>query len=270
MKWRGRMIKLGVVLGLVVIFVLTPLFPFLRSLVVMGLYSPYNKQKSLLSDAGIELKVPGGLTTGAPDWYPFPMVFDADAAYAAYTGRPDARLTILYSFPAYDLTRGCSYLFDPVSDYYNAFYGAYVVRDGTEPTEQAVADIARFDFFSLVLEDFGLTADQEVFDFTVTDRRTGVDYAGSAGWTRYAAEFTVNGAAHNIQKGVRSYLQYGEPNFGHVEAPFAPVEMHGLVYGKYFPDQDVGVYFYVMAPGEDVCLACDAHILSKSTLEMKK
>lgn len=59
------------------------------------------------------------------------MTFTADAAYAAYTGQPDARLTILYNFPAFDLSRGCSRLYDPNSPYYNGFYGAYLVRDGS-------------------------------------------------------------------------------------------------------------------------------------------
>ena len=77
----------------------------------------------------------------------------------------------------------------------------------------SLAGIAAFDFFTLVLGDFGLTPEGRVFDFTVNGWESGVTFAGYGGWTRIEADFTVNGAAHNRRDGVLSYLQYGAPNF---------------------------------------------------------
>lgn len=276
-RLRRRLLSLALVCGCVIAFLLSPLFPFVRSLAVMRVYSGMHQRQSLLAEEGIRLHIPGGLATPEADWYPFVMTFTADAAYAAYTGQPDARLTILYNFPAFDLTRGCSRLYDPNSPYYNGFYGAYLVRDGSnaalaggDPHEDAAAQIAAFDFFTLVLGDFGLTPEERVFDFTVTERASGVTYAGYEGWTKFQAEFTVNGSAHNAREGgVLSYLQYGAPGFGPVAEEFTPVEMHGIVCARYFPEWDAGVYFYVMGTSAELCRACDQEILSKSTLEAK-
>lgn len=274
-RGKCRLLVLAVAAACVVVFVLSPLFPFVRSLAVMGVYSKVHERQSLLAEESIDLRIPGGLSTTEADWYPFPMTFVADGAYAAWTGQPDARLTILYNFPAFDYAKGCSRLYDPDSPYYNGFYGAYLVRDASNaalaagaPDEDAVAGIAAFDFFTLVLGDFGLTPEGRVFDFTVTGRESGVTFAGHGGWTRIEADFTVNGAAHNRRDGVLSYLQYGAPTFPPA-AEFAPVDMHGIVCGRYFPEWDVGVYFYVMGTSEDVCRACEAQILSNSTLEAK-
>ena len=117
-----------------------------------------------------------------------------------------------------------------------------------------------------MLGDFGLAPEDRVFDFTVTERTQDVTYAGYGGWTRIRADILVNGSAHNRRDHVTSYLQYGAPNFGPVAEEFAPVEMEGLIYARYFPEWDVGVYFYVMGADEGVCRACDEQILSKSVL----
>lgn len=257
-----------------VVFALSPLFPFVRSLAVMSVYSKLHERHSLLAQEHIGLRMPGGLSTPAADWYPFPMTFVADELYAAASGRPDARLTIVYNFPAFDYARGCSRLYDPASPYYSSFYGAYLVRDGRSaalaagtPDEAAVAEIAAFDFFTLVLGDFGLAPEDRVFDFTVTDRAYGVSCAGYDGWARIQARLTVNGSAHNRRDAVRSYLQYGAPNFGPVAEEFAPVELYGIVCGRYFPQWDVEIYFYVMGADAQICLDCEAQILLNSTLE---
>lgn len=270
-----RLIALLAIFACVLTLVLSPLFPFLRSLAVMSVYSGTHARRSLPAEEGFRLRIPGGLSTPEADWYPFPMTFVADDAYAAATGDPDARLTILYNFPSFSYSRGCSYLYNPLSPYYNAFYGAYVVRDGSNaalaagaPDESAVASIAAFDFFTLVLGDFGLSAADRVFEFTVTDRAHDLSLAGYEGWTRLEAEFTVNGAAHNRREGIRSYLQYGPPSFGPVAEEFAPLTMHGIVCARYFPQWDAGIYFYVMAPTAEICRACESEILSKSTLEV--
>lgn len=287
-KKRKILILLLSLILILSVLVLSPLFPFLRSLAVMGVYSKAHESRSLMAEEGIDLHIPGGLSTPAADWYPFVMTFVADEGYAAWSGDPEARLTILYNFPAFDYRRGCSRLFDTASPYYNSFYGAYLLRgagnDGLKEgrlDEALAADIARFDFFHLVLGDFGLKREDQIFDFAVRDRQEGIRYAGYDGWTRLAVDIRVNGSSHPRRKGTMSYLQYGAPNFdtaaegggayagdGRGEE-FAPVDISGLVYGRYFPEWDLGLYFYVMGE-EAVCLACDEEILSRSRLGDKK
>jgi hypothetical protein len=271
-KYFGRKAAVLVLL-LSVGFGFSPLFPFVRSLLVMGIYSKTEERKSLLEEQGISLRIPGGWRTKQADWYPFVMTFVADEAYAAYTGEADAKLTILYNFPAFSYLRGCSRLYDAQSPYYNSFYGAYLVQDSGNLAlaegkldAERVAQIAEFDFFRLVLREFGLTREQSVFTFSVTDRQEQVAYAGREGWTKITAELTVNGSAHQKRSGVTSYLQYGAPGFGTAGQEFEPVSMSGIVYGQYFPEWDVGIYFYVMGERQ-ICLDCDEQILSESVLE---
>lgn len=264
----------AVFLLFLVIFVCSPLFPFIRSLAVMGIYSNIHERQSLMAQTGMELHIPGGLTTSRADWYPFTMTFVADESYRAYIGEADARLTILYNFPSFSYAKGCSRLYDNESRYYTSFYGAYLVRDSSntalaagELSEEKAAEIAQFDFFCLVLADFGIKHEESVFDFSVRDREQNVFYAGYEGWTRITADITVNGSAHNKRSQVMSYLQYGAPGFGEVEEEFLPISITGVVYGRYFPECDVGVYFYVMGE-EDVCMECDEDILSRSTITL--
>jgi hypothetical protein len=258
--------------ALVLLFLCSPFFPFFRSLAVMGVYDQMNKQTSLLKEEGIRLHIPGGWSTPQTDWYPFVMTFTADQAYESYTGEPDAKLTILYNFPAFSFKEGASRLYDTASPYYNSFYGAYLVRDHSNedlaksmvPVKTA-ANIARFDFFRLVLGDFGLQSSEEVFEFQVTEEETDVSFLGYEGWTRLKADLVVNGSAHQADHFVTSYLQYGEPGFPFAGEAFAPTAMKGLIYARYFPEWDVGIYFYVMG-GEDICRQCEEELLSKSTL----
>lgn len=277
MKRRSKRILIIALAALacVAIFVASPLFPLVRSLAVMGVYSGMHESEALPAEEGFALRIPGGLSTPQADWYPFAMTFVADASYAWYCGQPDARLTILYNFPSFDYAKGCSRLFDAESPYYNGFYGAYVVRDSSNAAlaagqmdVEAVADIARFDFFHLVLGDFGLRTDAQVFQFDVTEQRGDVSFAGMDGWSRIQADIVVNGASHNRRDGVTSYLQYGAPNFGPVEEEFSPVPISAILYGRYFPEWDAGVYFYAMGD-EQVVADCDARILSQSRIEAR-
>lgn len=273
-KKRKKVIILAIVIILLVVFILSPFFVFVRSMAVMGVYSSMNERESILADESIKLHIPGGLSTKEADWYPFTMTFNADYSYKNYIDDDDARLTILYNFPSYDYLKGCSNLYNTSSPYYNSFYGAYLVKDESnealanhELDEETAASIARFDFFNLVLGDFGLKKDDEVFEFSITEREDGVSYVGYDDWTKITADILVNGSKHNKRENVQSYLQYGAPNFGEVSNEFEPVSMNGIVYGRYFPEWETGVYFYVMGKSEEICTSCDDEILSKSTLE---
>ena len=213
------------------------------------------------------------------------MNFRADNDFDAYTGQRGGRLSIYYNFGAFDLIKGCSRIYDPASPFYSSFYGAYVVRNadgspygfmtnGDVQDQELTADadaisrIARLDFSWLVLADFGLAEADQVFEWSEEGRRTGLDFAGSGGWTRIDASLFVNGMAHAERRpNPRSYLQYGAPAFP-AEDEFAPVQMRGIIVGKYFPEKSLSIFFYVISPDAEVCRDCLENILSESTLVM--
>lgn len=269
-KKRHRLILFGSLAALAA-FVISPLYPCLRSLAVMSVYSPMNGKKSLLESEGFALEIPHD-----KNWTPLVMNFVADDAFSAAAQLP-AALTILYNFPAFSLQKGCSRLYDETSPYYGSFYGAYLVRqnDGrpfgfSDRTgaldEKAAACVARFDYLSLVLGNFGLPEADRFFNCTVRSKEAGLSFAGYGGWTRVCSDIETRGVNHEKKGFVPAYLQYGPPNFP-VSADFAPITMKSIVYARYFEDWNVSVFFYVMSPSEAVCEACVSSLLSHSILK---
>ena len=290
---------------LLVVFVLSPFSKYLVSLGVMSVYSGLHGRDSIMQEKGIELSIPGGAQTAETDWYPFVMTFNPSAeSFCRFTGETDRRLTILYNFPAFDLRwgKGCSRLYDVRSPYYNAFYGAYLVTEGdatksepgmkSEPGSKAdfrTADSGRppfgfdadgnldlaktglvpqYDFEKLVLGDFGIAPRDMQFDWSVRSVRKIVEFLGYEGWTCVDADLTVSGAFHRAHGFRQSYLQYGTPKYdAYSDDPFTPVNMRGRVYARYFPQWNSSIFFYVMAPSQDVIDRCDREILQKSKLQ---
>ncbi len=308
----GRRIALLVLAAAILAFLLSPLKNYPVSLAVMRVYSHMHWEDSIMAEKGIDLSIPGGGRTEETDWYPFVMAFNDTAGFRRFTGQDALELTILYNFPAFDIGRGCSRLYDPASPYYGGFYGAYLVSgrvteaDGTKHPygflpdgaldAGAVAEVPRYDLQHLVLSDLGLAYEDMVFDWQVQGTAQNIGYAGSDGWARVDALLTVNGPAHERTRFRRSYLQYGPPGFepaepaqgmetvgrasagrldvtggdasaSDAERDFLPVEMRGRVYGKYFPEWDTSVFFYVLARDAAVVETCDRQILSASRLE---
>ena len=269
----------GRILALVLLFCLSPLANVFYSMAVMSIYSKMNEKESLLEREDIDLSIPGGLTTLASDWYPFVMTFTADSGFRWFTGESSLDLTIMYNFPAFDPLTGCSRLYDTESPYYNSFYGAYLVKDhygapygfvkkedGTlYPDAAAVAEVPKYDFWELVLSEFGLTHENAVFDWNITSISEPLSYAGEDGFYRIDATLTVNGASHVYDGFTQSYLQYGKPNFP-VTDPLAPVQMQGRLYGTYLEEPGVSLFFYIVAADPEVLEDCDRNILSKSEL----
>ena len=262
----------SVAIIILIAFVLSPVFPYARSLAVMSAYSPLCARDSIMKKEGFSLKIPTGDT-----WYPFVMTYTADDEFSAYSGLPDSKLTILYNFPAFAVKEGCSRLYDESSPYYSSFYGAYIVQceDGepygfssvtAEPEPEALSNIAKFDFFTLVLRDFGLPSDKRVFSYSLTDETGDLSFAGYDGWTRLETDIRMNGANHKPKGFTASYLQYGKPNFK-LSSDFAPVYMKGIIYARYFEEWKSTVFFYVMSPSADVCADCENNILANSTID---
>lgn len=267
-------------LALLLLFCLSPAANVCYSMTVMGIYSKMNEADSLLKTEDIRLSIPGGLSTLSSDWYPFVMTFEASDGFRRFTGDNSLFLTILYNFPAFSPIKGCSRLYDETSPYYNSFYGAYLVKDSDGgcygftrqpdgslyPDAAAVAQVPNYDFWKLVLSEFGLSSKNAVFDWNITDISEPITYAGEEGFYRIDATLTVNGSSHHYNGFTQSYLQYGIPNYP-VTSPLAPVPMYGRLYGKYLEEKQVSLFFYIVASDKDVLDECDRNLLSKSTLD---
>ena len=127
--------------------------------------------------------------------------------------------------------------------------------------------VPQYDFEQLVLRDFGLRAQDMQFDWTVREVRTVDGFLGYDGWSCVNADMTVSGAFHRANGFRQSYLQYGTPKYdAYSDDPFAPVNMCGRVYARYFPEWESSVFFYVMALSWEVVDNCDQQILQKSKL----
>lgn len=269
---KKKLMITAIITAIIVLFAVSPLFPYVKSLAVMKVYSHINEKESLTAEKGIDINIPGGSFTGEKDWYPFVMTYNADKEFQAFTGDSKVRLTIMYNFPAFDLSRGCSVIYDDSSPYYNGFYGAYAAEgtfgfneDGSFNTEEASV-VPRFDMQKLVLEDMGMPRSKSVFEWQIEDLQKDVIYAGCGGWTRVDADMVVNGVLHKEDGFYRNYIQYGHPKYDAAD-DFAPVSMKGRIYARYFEEQDVSIYFYIMARNEEVIEKCDSAILSHSSIE---
>jgi hypothetical protein len=206
------------------------------------------------------------------------MTFEANNGFRRFAGDSSLDLTILYNFPAFSPLKGCSRIYDTDSPYYNSFYGAYLVKDSAGgiygftrqddgtlyPDAAAVAEVPKYDFWQLVLSEFGLTRANAVFDWNITEISDPMDYAGADGFFRMDATLTVNGSSHRYNGFTPSYLQYGKPNFP-VTDPLAPVPMYGRIYGKFLEDKQVSLFFYIVAADKEILEECDSKILSEST-----
>ena len=127
--------------------------------------------------------------------------------------------------------------------------------------------VPQYDFEQLVLRDFGLRAQDMQFDWSVQTVQTVDGFLGYDGWSCVDADLTVSGAFHRANGFRQSYLQYGTPKYdAYSDDPFAPVNMRGRVYARYFPEWESSVFFYVMAPSWEVVDNCDQQILQKSKL----
>lgn len=292
-KFRKAAVAITI-LTAVAAFVISPYSRYALSLSIMSVYSRICEQESILKEKEMELEIPGGCEAEDPDWYPFVMTFNpSQSAIENYLGEKGARLTILYNFPAFDLRwrKGCSRLYDDTSPYYNGFYGAYILSSNdelkqekrsekavsavsektitAEPNQQRliklIGKITQFDYQRLVIGDFPIELDQETFQWKIRQIKKKASVAGSDGWLRIDADMLVNGALHQRKSFVRSYLQYGSPKYD-VMTDFAPVEMKGRVYAKYLEEQDVTVFFYVLARTDEVLENCDRKMLQTAHL----
>lgn len=270
-------VKLMIVLLSIFLFLLTPAAVYVRSLLVMSVYSHTMKKESLMNEKKFDIYIPGGLTTWKTDWYPFVMTFVDNEGFQNYMGNENLSLTILYNFPAFSLLNGCSRLFDEKSPYFNSFYGAYLVSDSSGKTfgfrsdgsinEKELTAVPSFDFYWLVLQDFGLSKEDFVFDCQITELKEDVSYSGFDGWMRIDSDITVNNTCHTARPNVMSYLQYGRPNY-QTSSEFAAIPMKGRIYARYFSEWNTSIFYYIIAADEEVLDECDDKILSHGKISL--
>ena len=248
-----------------VLFCLVWAYPILRSHIVMSVYSAQQLSASVLRECGMDIRIPI-----ADGWYPQMLAFNADG-FAAWSGI-DARMTVLYTFGAFDIKTRASLLYDPASDKYSAFYGAYAVRkedgvfgfgeDGALNLDE-ITRAVRYDDTQLVLASLGCS--EPVFEIERIDVTQDAVCAGSGKWVRIDAVLRVSGAAHAYQEDRLAYLQYGAPP-PYAGEDFAVTQMSGRVYAKYFPEFDCAVMMYCLAPSIKAVDECDAQALQKAEI----
>lgn len=237
----------------------------LRSYLVMGVYSGQHGRESVQKQHGFAVNMPSG-----QGWYPFVLTYNADG-FTAWSGI-DADMSVLYNFGAFDAQARTSTVYDPDSDKYCAFYGAYIMHmdDGafgfTDRGETDMNQITRaveYDYTQLVLA--GLGCDDIVFDATEFNQQPDISYMGSDGWTRIDADITTNGVAHQFKESKTAYMQYGPPTEA-VDEDFAVTTLKGRLYLKYLDAYDCTVMLYVIAPNAAAVDVCDQEILSKTVI----
>jgi len=269
-------VKLIIVILCIFLFLLTPPAAYVRSLAVMSVYSGQMKKDSLMEEKNFDIHIPGGLATLKTDWYPFVMTFADNEGFQSYMGNENLSLTILYNFPAFSLFHGCSRLFDEKSPYFNGFYGAYLVSDSSGKrygfrsdgsiNEKELIAVPSFDFYWLVLEDFGLSQQDFVFDCEITNIQENLAYSGYENWTKIDADIAVNNACHTAKQNIMSYLQYGRPSY-RISSEFFVIPMKGRIYARYFQEWNVSIFYYIIAADEKVLEECDRKILSHSKIK---
>lgn len=277
-KRKKRHIGLAILLVILVVLLVPPLATF-RNLPLLLIYSAENAKNSIAKSENMEIRIPGGWSDLSTKWFPAVLMYDPGDEYR-YLVDPSARVNIYYSFPAYDLWKACSALYDASSPYYCGFYGAYLVQQDTpcgfteegefeEESLDEVLAVLKFDLFELVLDDFGLTDPQErCFSYELTDVRRGVRYAGWDDWVCLDAALMTNGAAHRPDGFRTSYLQYGYPLGMKDVEPFAETRLAGRLYGRYFEEQNTAVWFYLLCADEEVLEKTDANLLSCSRIRI--
>lgn len=252
------LIRTLAILLLMVLFVQSSAFQWLKSVSVMYVYSNYEASKSVLKDKGIKIEIPGGMATDKEDWYPFVITFNDDSGFSWYIGE-EARMTVLYNFGHFGPEDYHSSFYDIDSPYYNSFYGGYAVSlesgeafayDGGEPLIEAMVKIPEYDMKFLVQQAFGNRSPVMTYDVTDTGYRVLPD--GNE-WFYFDADMAVSGALHQYTRDYRSYIQYGRPTADELDVPDYEVRpMYGRIYSRYDAERGISLFLYCLVSDKAV------------------
>ncbi|NLN07598.1 MAG: hypothetical protein GX167_08275 [Firmicutes bacterium] len=247
-------------------------FYSLRSYLVMFPISTYYRLTGLFRD--IPLSVPGG-KIGEEAFYPFALYFNAKESFARFMGGEEGlELSIIYYFGGFARRSKSAAYFNPGSETFSAFYGAYAVNnkslfftpDGKLLPEQ-IGKVARFDQQYLVMPAIGLSPSRVVFDYRIVSVTEDVFYAKQSGWHRVDAIIRTNSPVHRYRGWQPGYLQYGLPMApGNGGEDYGPQEFFGRVYCRYFPEYEATIVLYLMAKDRQTAEQIDRTILAKARL----
>ncbi|PKM95431.1 MAG: hypothetical protein CVU84_05015 [Firmicutes bacterium HGW-Firmicutes-1] len=270
--------KFKIVFGviLIVLIISSPYFQFLKSVTIMSISSTYQRNYSLLKEENIKISMPGGISTIKKDWYPFVMTFNSSEGFSNYVGK-DVKLSILYNFGAYDFNHRASTFYDRFSPYFNAFYGAYVVKgkgfpygyfaDG-KPDYDEMALIAKYDMTQLVLNSLGCT--HYTFDSQLEEGLSMDKLLGYEDWDVIEGTVLTNSPMHMKKDGLEAYIQYGKPPKNLFEGKDFPlVEMKGKFYARYFQENGCTIFFYAIASNSKVIEEWENDILLNTKLSVE-
>lgn len=270
--------KLLLILLLIVILVLSPLFAYIKSLSVMSVYSAYEDQTSVMKTYGIDIDMPGGLSTMKKDWYPFVITFNPSTdSFSRRLGRT-ADVSIMYNFGAFEYIKGASTYYNETSDYFDGFYGAYVVHDhekifgfnddGTVNTDD-IGTVSSYDMKVLVLRSIGMKNPR--FDHEITDVEYNISLAGYDDWVKVDSILYTNSPVHEVKENQMAYIQYGKPPKAYYEGEdYEPIEMLGRVYIRYFQPEDVTVAYYIIAANKAVLEETDDDFIIPSKITISE
>jgi hypothetical protein len=264
-----------VIMLIIILLVLSPSYQWVKSVLVMSVYSQLEEHSSLLTDSGMKVLIPGGNATKEKDWYPFVMTFNDDYGFSRFVQR-DMRMTVLYNFGYFSPIERQSLYYDTSSPFYNSFYGAYAVSDASGEAYgfnqdgadlEAMGKIPEYDMIELVLESIG--SYNNTFEYVV-ESYTNATLFGESDWIVYDADMRLNGSMHTYKKDYQAYIQYGRPpKVKEAVDDFEIVKMYGKIYAKYYEPQNVTLFFYCIAKEEAVIEAWERDIMAKTTLKIK-
>lgn len=256
----------------ILIFIIFLNFSYLRSLSIMPLYSLYHKQNSIMKEKNFTIHIPGGTITKEKDWYPFVMTFH-DKTISSSIGE-EINLTILYNFGAFEKGRSLFYKKD--SDYFNAFYGAYVIEskdnnrkygfnEKGELIEKEIMKISSHDIETLVLKSIGCKNAKVTFHPISPPRKA--NYLSYKNWLVIDSNITSKSPLHHAKNFYPAYIQYGKPPKNYKGKDFLPTHLYGRMYCRYFEEYDVTILLYILGPNSEMVDKTDHEILSKTVIK---
>lgn len=273
-KARKKMIFFIICVLFVIFFILiTNAYYPLRSFLLMFPVSKYHQYTGLFRY--IPLSVPSGSLPGRGSFFPYVLYFNAGKGFTKYlNAKEDIQLSIIYNFGNFRCGKKYAAYFDPQSDLYGAFYGAYAVNskalffaeDGQVKIEK-LATVPAYDQKHLVMPSIGLPPGKVTFTVEAVEVQRGVSYIDIPGWCKMDAVIKTNTPAHRYRTRQLGYLQYGVPKGLEVETDYQVMRLAARAYCRYFEEYNATLVFYILAKERGVVEEIDTRILSRSVLK---
>ncbi|MFZ7133880.1 MAG: hypothetical protein ACOWWR_16150 [Eubacteriales bacterium] len=263
--------KISLIFLILVSFLTILYYPLIKSMFIMYFYSMMEENHSIMEKRDFKISIPGGFSTPEKDWYPFVMIFNDDQ-FSKMVDK-DIKLTILYNFGTFNGKHSSFYQKD--SDYYSAFYGAYVIENSNlkeiygitdgNINEEEIKSLAKYDLSTLVLDSMGCP--YKDIDFHIIQIHKDVQYLSYTDWIRVDTVVQSRSPLHEYKKDYSAYIQYGKPPAHFEGEDFEKINLLGRMYCRYFEEIQCTVLLYIIAPEGKIVDDTDKEILSKIDIE---